>query len=273
MRIHIIPLLALLLVSGCGYKRLSRNDTREIATSNANTKVVAENLAKTPATQPHASILKDQAKVTDAVLNLDERQKAELNVQPTVSAEGLAKDAKAEADKSRGDTEERLEGIKEDHESGWWKWLTGGGIVTGLMAALGVASKLGLPGAGIAHAVGRMIAPKLVKQGEEKAEALEEKVAVASEAIVSSDIGRWGLKELDKRIPDGARDEIADIVSKLTKGHATSVDGLFTYLAKHHAIDSGKQGSVDSLLTELRGLLPTEGGLPSALNHLLDRES
>jgi len=269
---YLMPLLSLLLITGCGYKRLSQNDTKEIATSNANVEVIAKNLERDKRTQPHASILTDQVKVSNTALNLTEEQQAELGIDPTVDEQRLAENPEAEAERSKRDTKERLEGIEEDHASGFWGWSTGGGIVTGLMAALGIASKLGLPGAGIAHSIGRMIAPKLVKEGEEKAAKLEERVSIASEAIVSSDIGRWGLRELDKKLPDDVRDRIGSVVGTLTKGHAITLDGLFVYLAKNHAIDAGKHGSIDSMLNELRGLLPTEGGIPLALDALINRE-
>lgn len=241
------------------------------ARGTANVREVAKDLDRHPSTQPHAAILGDNAELIDYANKITPDARAELqqggySVAPTVSAERLAADPDAEAQKSAKDLEDGKQELDDARERGWTWWILG--AAGGLLALARVASRF-FPGVSpfvemATGAVSWLGGGRTVKQVEQRAKAVEAKASALTELVAGSHVAHQGLRKLDERFP-----ELREKILEATNGKADTIEGAFTYLAKSYADDRGTHDQADRELKQIRDAMPTEGGIPKVLLSLL----
>lgn len=216
-------------------------------------------------------LLKDAkgALATYQTKNADLQQK--LDTEKAAAERAVAEAAAAKKEKEAAEAVAKAEKAKADAEASkaWW-WSFGGTLAGVVAAAAGLATRLGLPGAGLVETAMSFVTPALSRKAAETAQ----KASVATTATAAADVGRSALQILDLAVqqdPDLAG-KLTGAVSKLTGGRAEGVEDLFKLAAKTFVLDNvgGHAGHVDALLTKIRGeVLPTAGGVPKALDAIL----
>ncbi len=167
-------------------------------------------------------------------------------------AKVAAAEAVAKAEKEKADAEAT---------KAWW-WQAGSATAGILLALAGVATRLGLPGGGLAQGVLSMVAPMI-----------QQRASTAETAVAAADVGRSALDALDRHLqsdPELAA-RLSGVIGQVTQGRTASLNGLFKTAAKGYVVDHAGHAAeaVDSLLTQVRGkTLETVGGVPVALAHL-----
>jgi hypothetical protein len=204
-----------------------------------------------------------------------ERIKAQLKAgelqSKVTAASALAEQAEArrilaEEDAAAARRAEQEQRARADSEATTSFWLKAGGTTLGILTLLaGLASRLNLPGGQVVSSVLSIASPLLTRKAE-----------VAEATAKAGDVGRTALGVLDatvEAVPE-LKDKLAKEIAKLTGGKVTSTEGLFKLAAKSYTVDDGAHvDSVDKFLNEIRGAIPTEGGIPVVLKQLLEKRS
>jgi len=261
---YLLILLSVTLI-GCG-QRTNPQELRAVGTATENLHVVSGHLAQNPQTAPAGSIVADQARVIDHSLSLTEEKKKELQVQPTVSAVGLATNPQAEADKSKQDAAILIK-ANEDSRTGFWYWLTNGSLLaTAGGIALFAARLLNVPGVQlVSDPLVRWLGAKWIGPIEDKAQQAQQQVQVLSTAVQSSMAGRYALRAIDEKLTEEQRKSLL----LLTGGKVSTVEDLFTWAAQAAARDAGQSTEVHEVISHIKDSMPTTGGLPTVLAALL----
>lgn len=160
--------------------------------------------------------------------------------------------------------------VDEEEKQGWWRFLAKGAFWSSV-AGIGVwvARILNVPGIGIlADPLLKFIGRPVLRPVEEQAQAFSDKAATAATAVMASDVARFALGALQKKLDPSLSTALAEAISRATGGKATSLEGVFKMVAKGVAIDEGQQVEVDSLLDAIRAEMPTKMGEPEAVAHL-----
>lgn len=239
-----------------------------------------------------ANVTRDQKRNIDAALDIDARDYPAA----TLTLKGLLKDAEAErvkaqakatelqtalgaasalaekadaervkaealADAQRKIAEDEKKRADSEAATAWWL-KAGGTALTGLIAAAGLAARLGLPGGGLVSTALNIVSPYLKTRSE-----------VATAAVAAADVGRSALGALDAvtAADPTLAAALSAKISALTGGKVNCVEDLFKLAAKAHTVDEGNHvDGVDKLLNEVRGRkIATTGGIPNTLAALL----
>jgi len=270
---HFLTLLILfycLSVVGCK-ARNTVNDT-ELATATRatnNVQAVANTLGNIPGMVPYSDILKDQVRVWFSALALQAQDLKELSdkfqLDSNLSAQGLAVNPAAEAEKSKAQADKDVED-NDESQVGTWAWIaTAGGV------ALWVARLLNVPGVQImTDPVIKAAFGFVTKPLEQKAAEFEQKTKNLALTVESSMVGRAGLATLDQKLAHIP--QINDYIKTATQGKASTIEQLFTYVAHANAIDSktGSHEGVRQVLAIIKNEMDTEGKVPTAIHRIMD---
>lgn len=269
-------ILALMLMSlaGCGESRPQKLGTEEYkgaTSSSATVRVVSEDPALKQRLPSHSAVLSRSADLADKALQVEQAREddAEQVGASLITAEELAVDpvaAAASVDEQVTALEHKIE--KEQTTGFWEKVLQWSGWAT--VGALGVwvLRRLGVPGIGlltdplVRKVGGKYIDPLLEKQAE-----AEKQVGDLAATVEGSMVGRYALKELDKAMSDRFQDEI----EKFTGGSASTLEGLFKWASRSHAVDNPDVDSnaVAGVVDWVKDRLSTSGMVPDILKNLL----
>ena len=151
------------------------------------------------------------------------------------------------------------------------------GVVTGLSViggALKLASMFGVPWARAAEsAVVSLVSSGVLKDKTEPLEKgmreAETRARQLGTLVESSEVARWGLKQLTEMLDADQVAKVNENIKKLTNGQATDLNTFFKFLAQAHAVDAGQHSEVTGALSSIRDAMATEGGVPAILGKLL----
>jgi hypothetical protein len=246
----------------CGCVHLNRPEAEKVVKATKNNEVVADNLAKKPATVPHAKIIKEQNKTILFALDLPPEKEAEIK--PDVDPVLLDKDPEKAADVAAENAAEDRKEIEKSREwgiLGFLKsatfWGAAGTVGLFILRMLLAQTGWGAPFAGMIDSVAHkipVVGPAL-KKGQSA-------IATAE----SSMAGRFGLQMLDKALGD----QYTDKIRELTGGKCSTAEELFKYVAKGHAIDSSKihHSDVETFVDDMRTKMETAGGIPDSVKKI-----
>jgi len=253
-----------LVLSSCGAsdpRKLGDEEYRAASGAAATVRVVADDETLRTALPDHSTVLVSAAGNLDSALqtgNVDPRALgAPLTTPKALDADpaGAAKGAALEAEK-------RGQAVTEEQESGWWSnllswggWVTVGGIGIYLMRLLGIPGTHLLTDPMVKKLGGRWINPML-----ERASRAEKTAQDLGAAVESSVVGQWGLQALDRFLDDDTKQKLGKQIAKFTRGGSNSIEGLFAWLAEHHATESGHIDSVavDGALRWIKDKMPSD---------------
>lgn len=250
--------LMLFFLTGCNDSRshkISESKGQAINEANANNKLISQALA--PYQEAWAALLNYQwLKIDAAMEDAPESMKANA----TFTLAQLQNESKELVDAERKKTEEWKKKFEEERVGFWGGLLQWGGWAGLGGAGLWLASAFNVPFVNILKdPLVRALAGKTLTDVEAQADAWSQKAGIAHTAIASSEAGSTGLKYLDAKLKTHDID-IEKHVENLSRGRATTIQGLFKLLAQGHASDEGSHADVKAVLKEVRDKNNTEGG-------------
>lgn len=243
-----------LLLSGCSERKQERASQAKAV--NGVTEVAEAIRSDRPA---EASVLSHLAKI---LIHVAELTAEDLKNNPAaVSAAEMVfspEEAVAKSEQSLQEETQKLDDARDG--GGWWTWLLAGGATAAAIASRfvpGVGPLLSGVLDGAAAYLGKR---EQYAKTKAKVAELEHTATVMAGTIQSSVIGRHALGKLDSVIGSDVRDAIGT----LTGGKESTVEGLFTHIAKGAAVDNENvsHDDVRRVLAEVTDSIPTEIGVP-----------
>lgn len=269
-----LTILAAMLLVGCGESRPQVLGDAEYESATGAARTTAEVAEALRPDKPAEALVLDVANQNlENALQMDEvrKESPELIGAPLTTSRALVTNPAQAVEEAQTLGAQRDQAVKKEQEKGWFsKVIEWGGWASVLGFGLFAARLAGVPGVQyLSDPLIRMIGKPWISKIEEKEAAAARRIKDLTSTVESSMVGRAGLKVLDDRVGD----KFADDIQKITKGQATTVEGLFKWLAAGHASDAYHHDgtAVKGIIDEVKDRMPTVGGLPTLIDRLLTR--